>query len=300
MAQSLFLEKDSPVEFLYLDRRRIASLIGQLSDNGMLVGLKSTSQKQRGQEGNATGNIGIAKGEVKRSGSSSASSEETYDPFWAHAFSFLQDLEANFAVPLADGRIGSLVKFKSYIQIIDLKLMRNLWEPIGRAVSSASAQPIASLSRKQKKEQRLTPEQQLSQLTMKLGIDVLKEAPHLLHLTFLAAESPIKLWAVGDPDYLTISSDALSMKFGVAISGCWTVVGIMDAGVGEQPEPWGVNSLIDGVTTAICGLREVIGRPKDFYGLTPIAIYSPITGIAECEAAKAANPSDGPLETDSA
>jgi hypothetical protein len=47
MAQSLFLEKDSPVDFLYLDRQRISSLIGQLSDRGTLIGLKSVVAKAR-------------------------------------------------------------------------------------------------------------------------------------------------------------------------------------------------------------------------------------------------------------
>ena len=59
----------------------------------------------------------------------SQSSEKTYDPFWTHAYTFLKDLEENFAVPLEKGRIGSLVKFEAFIQFMDLKLMRNLWEP---------------------------------------------------------------------------------------------------------------------------------------------------------------------------
>jgi hypothetical protein len=127
MAQSLFLEKDSPVEFLYLDRQRIASLAGQLSDHGMLVGLKSVAQKTQSKEGNAEGNLGVAKAGTKLAGTFSESSEETYDPFWAHAYSFLQDLEANFAVPLDVARMGSLVKFHGLVQFLDLKMMRNLW-----------------------------------------------------------------------------------------------------------------------------------------------------------------------------
>jgi hypothetical protein len=128
MAQNLFLEKDSPVEFLYLDRQRISSLIGQLSDRGMLVGLKSTFQKSQGKEAAAAATAIVARAEGKVSGSSSEASEETYDPFWAHAYSFLQSLEANFAVPLDKARMGSLVRFEGLVQFLDLKIMRNLWE----------------------------------------------------------------------------------------------------------------------------------------------------------------------------
>jgi hypothetical protein len=51
MAQSLFLESDNSVDFLYLDKQRISSLIGQLSDRGMLTGFKSVVGKSQATEG---------------------------------------------------------------------------------------------------------------------------------------------------------------------------------------------------------------------------------------------------------
>lgn len=134
MAQSLFLESDNPVDFLYLDKQRISSLIGQLSDRGMLTGIKSAVAKSHTTEG--TADIGIpllAKTEGKHSRTSVESQEETYDPFWVHVYTFLQDLEANFAVPLGRARLGSLVKFNALVQFLDLRIMRNLWEPAGMA-----------------------------------------------------------------------------------------------------------------------------------------------------------------------
>ena len=132
MAQSSFLDKDSPVDFLYLDKQRVSSLIGQLSDRGMLIGLKSMVAKSQGKEGTA-GLTAVAKAEGKISKSFSESSEETYDPFWMHAYTFLQDLEANFAVPLNTARVGDMVKFRGLVQLLDLKILRNLWEPGLRA-----------------------------------------------------------------------------------------------------------------------------------------------------------------------
>jgi len=164
MAQSLFLEKDSPVDFLYLDRQRIASLIGQMSDQGMLIGLKSVFQKSQSKEAKAGGTVAVASAEGKVSGTSSESSEETYDPFWTHAYSFLQDLETNFAVPLETARMGSLVKFNGLVQFLDLKIMRNLWEPSARAFLSSQAldatQSAPSVSRKKRREQRQQQPQQ--------------------------------------------------------------------------------------------------------------------------------------------
>src|SRR4051794_37599966 len=129
MEPSLFVEGESPVDFLYLDRQRIASLIGQLSDRGMLTGTKSVTAKSHTTEGGGALNATIVKLDGKHAKTTGISEEETYDPFWAHAFSFLQDLEGNFAVRLEIAQLGSLVKFEALLQLIDLEVMRELWEP---------------------------------------------------------------------------------------------------------------------------------------------------------------------------
>jgi len=189
MAQSLFLEKDSPVEFLYLDRQRLASLAGQMSDRGTLVGLKSVFQKTQSKEGKASSSVVVASAEGRVSGTSSEASEETYDPFWTHAYSFLRDLEDNFAVPLDAARMGSLVKFDGLVQFLDMKIMRNLWEPTLKAAlraQNADAPKTASAVPSNRKHRR---EQQRPQVPIpdsaRFSLDVMKEVPHLLHMTFL-------------------------------------------------------------------------------------------------------------------
>jgi hypothetical protein len=282
MAQSLFLEKDSPVEFLYLDKQRISSLMGQLSDRGVLTGLKSVFSKSQERRGGQQFS-GCRKGKISRTSSESA--EEVYDPFWLHAYTFLQDLETNFAVPLETARLGSLVKFEGLVQFLDLKIMRNLWEPSARAWvlsqvpdAAQAAQSPSTGSRKKRREQRQQqPQPQITQ-AVKVGLEILKEVPHLLHMTFLSG-SGFRFWAAAQPDYLTISSDALLMKFGAVVDGLWTVVGIVDGRIGDGCEPLRINPVLDGVVTAMSALRETIGRPKDHWGLTPIAIYAPLVSV---------------------
>ena len=82
MAQSSFPEDDNPVEFLYLDRQRISSLLGQLSDRGVLTGLKQVVSKTLNREGQAkAGLAGVMDFVGRRSRTSLESSEETYDTF---------------------------------------------------------------------------------------------------------------------------------------------------------------------------------------------------------------------------
>jgi hypothetical protein len=235
-------------------------------------------------EGNASAKIpGFADIRGKRGRVAGESAEETYDPFWTNAFSFLRDLEENFAVSLATARLGSLVKFEGCLQFLDMRLMKTLWEPVAEALhqSETEAHSRPHPSRKQRRESK----QPMPQAT-KLGLTVIKEMPHPFHMTFLARENDtiFRLWAAMKPEYLTISSDDLVMKFGAAIDGIWTVVGIVDARVGDSPAILETgNSLIDGIATALAGVRQVIGRPKDHWGVTPIAIYTPIRGSVETE-----------------
>lgn len=287
MAQSLFLEKDNPVDFLYLDRNRVSSLIGQLSDRGMLIGLRSVVGKIEGKEASAGGSVAVAKAEGKTSRTVSESQEETYDPFWTHAYSFLRDLEANFAVPLDQARMGSLVKFDAFVQFLDLRIMRELWEPSAHAFLNSANAPVAGssspVSRKKRRDQRQRQQQSPVSDAVKIGLEVLKNMPHLLHMILLAQQG-FRFWAAAQPEYLTINSGDLVMKYGAVIDGMWTVVGRVDGRIGDAPEPLKVNPVVDGVVTAMAGLRELVGRPKDHWGLTPIAIYAPLQGVAEVEA----------------
>jgi hypothetical protein len=295
MAQSSFLERDSPVDFLYLDKNRIASLIGQLSDKGMLTGLKSTVEQSRSTEGRAAGSLAIVEAEAGRSRTSSASSEESYDPFWTHAYTFLRDLEANFAVPLAKARLGSLVKFRALIQFLDLRLMRNLWEPSLRALAASQEQIVnPASSRQQKRHQQRQEAKQPAGAQplpgdMAIGLQFLQAMPHLFHMTFLSEEG-LSLWAAVRSDHLTISSEDLTMKFGAAIDGLWTVVGIVDGGVAPATLLPVGSEMLDTLVDTMAKLRGLMGRPQNHFGLTPIAIYAPLLGIAEIEAASAASP----------
>lgn len=282
MAQSSFLEKDNPVEFLYVDKQRISSLTGQLSDRGVLTGYRSTVAKTTLREGQTgLGLPAIAKADVKASQTASESAEEIYDPFWTHAYSFLQDLEANYAVPLDHARLGSLVKFEAAIQFVDLGLVKNLWGPALKAHQwqNQQASTPASGNRKQRREQskaQLSPD-------MSLSVEILKEVPHLFHMTFLSLtpEAAFYFWASVRQEFLTIPSADLTMKYGSALDGIWSVVGIIDAKPGLPPEPFRTNELMDGVVSTLDQIRRFVGRPLDYFGITPIAIYTPLAGAAE-------------------
>ena len=278
-------ENDNPVEFLYLDRQRISSLIGQLSDRGVLTGLKEVVSKTRNREEQGKVALpGVVDFSGRRSRSSAESSEETYDTFWTHAFSFLRDLEANYAVPVEKSRMGSLVKFEALLQFLDMRFMQGLWDHIAEAYTQSQGQATVTTTRKGRHEAKRQAKQEISP-EMKLGVAMMKQMPHLFHMTFLTtSDQTFRFWAAMKPEYLTINSEDLAMKYGAVMDGVWTVVGIVDARIGEPPKPLPLSNVLDHATNAMSLVRGFLGRPEDHWGLTPIAIYTPMRGIAETEA----------------
>ncbi len=172
MEQSSFVENYNPVDFLYLDRNRLASLTGQFSEKGVLTGLKSVASQTRNLEGLAAASIPVANISGKRSRTSSETAEETYDPFWTHAFTFLRDMEENFAVELAHGRLGSLVKFEAFLQFLDLRIMRSVWEPAVKALNNPQAPVSMSMASKKQRREQQKPPQMSSEV--KLGLAVIE------------------------------------------------------------------------------------------------------------------------------
>ena len=125
---------------------------------------------------------------------------------------------------------------------------------------------------------------------MSTRFQFLKGFPNLFHMTFLTPGG-LRLWAGVQAENLTMKSADLTMKFGAVLHSRYKVIGFVDANIGEQPKPLSINPAIDGIVTAITSFREFLGRPTSHFGLTPIAIYTPIHGIAEVEAENAATES---------
>jgi len=188
-------------------------------------------------------------------------------------------LEQNHAVPLKEARIGSMVKFQGFVQMLDLRFMRNIWEHAAAMAEDASREKASALPksvhvgrnrRQESRAPRLDPD-------IAMAIKVLKEVPHSVHMSFLSSEGFL-LWSAIQPTNLTLSSEDLAMKHGVTIQGSWTAVGMVDASPGPQEEPWRMNDLLDTVTNAVNQIRALVGRPLDHFGFTPLAVYTPIRG----------------------
>jgi hypothetical protein len=84
-----------------------------------------------------------------------------------------------------------------------------------------------------------------------------------------------------DPDYLIGGATDLNLKHGLRVTGEWHVLGIVDCepGSGDVTSEeigrlcgGGDNVFSDSVVNLWHEFREVLGRPDDCWGLTPLVI----------------------------
>ena len=84
-----------------------------------------------------------------------------------------------------------------------------------------------------------------------------------------------------EPDYLIGGSTGLNLKHGLRVTGEWHILGILDCepGAGDV-DPTEMGQICGGVDNDFSNsvielwyqFRQVIGRPEDCWGLTPLVI----------------------------
>jgi hypothetical protein len=119
------------------------------------------------------------------------------------------------------------------------------------------------------------------------GIELLKLSPHKVLATIRTAGKCV--WSSLAENGLMVPASDLMLKHGIAISGLWSMVGVIDAlpddingeSAHQTAQADAAKSLgftgetIGGLAPAI---RGMLGRPKDAFGMTPLLIFREVSG----------------------
>jgi len=166
---------------------------------------------------------------------------------------------------LAGAGLGSVILTDCLLRIIDFASMDNLWEP-GIRIFMASGQQGA--------QQTVIPE------VVPTILEALKAVPRAIHAHFLTKDA--YLWSSLQPGSLTIPVTDLTLKYGGTVSGRWELLYLLDAwpDTGEPPDVsgWSGGQMIDGILSAMHGLRTLMGRPAGWVGITPLMIFRSTAG----------------------
>lgn len=258
---------DCIYDFIYLDSKRLTSFLAQLDDDGVLLSIKNTSGSTRENKNIGSAGLTMAMRAAKENTESvEHQSERHYDSSTAVLYSAIDRLdELGFIKRRADETaMGQLLLCSGMLTFQDIRMMRDLWEPIVKLL-------INGHQGNGKQKQDFIKEMDIMKSII-LGL------PHALLMT-LNSEGSL-LWSSLEEEHLKINSDDITLKHGANFAGRWHVLGILDAKPDEQSEHQILpvsSPFFHGMTTILENIRETLGRPSSHYGITPIAIFRTVS-----------------------
>lgn len=255
-------------DFLYVDRARVSALYAQLFPQGILTNVKTIVSQTFSDDKNIGSDLKVIKAETKSSESGSEGIERMFDATWSVPLEVLDRLKSLSRVKesIRDAGLGSIVLEEGFMRVIDFSSMEDLFEPAMRAFF-ASGQAASGQS-------------EMTLETLPMVAEAFKAMPHAIHAHFLTNSG--FLWSSLQSSGLTIPVTDLTLKYGGTVSGRWKLLYLVDAWAdsGDPPDTttWSGGALIDGILTAMHGLRAMMGRPQNWMGITPLMIFRSTAG----------------------
>lgn len=262
------MDQDSPsteflYDFLYLDRARASSYFAQVFDHGVLVGSKSSTGVTSSSAATAGVSAHIVSGDIKTQDGIMESIEREFDASWLLPLNVIERLsELSFiGRGLEHVPVGRLSLIRGTLNIMDMKLLKDLWEPVSEMVTK-------DLSHAQ---------QQATKRELRTIGKILEKLPPTAQMVMQCSDG--LAWSTLRPDSVVVNIDDLSLKHGGCIAGEWHCLCVVDADPDGEftPEPMATGSdLFDAVISMLDGIRKAVGRPANAYGVTPVAIFRAI------------------------
>ena len=261
-------ERSSVYDFLYHDPRRIASFLSQFTQYGQP---QSLSHSASTGESTSTKNVVTGKaiilagsGETAASESASDALTTTYDPLWQNALALLDYLHQRELIQrdVAQARIGQFVLVQGQLDVVDLGTLGRAWNEGPFKKLALAAAGVAPGKRKGQQRDE-----------MEAGFSFIKILPHSIHATL---RSTVSVWCCLQSAGMVTSADDLLLKHGVTVQGNWSLLGVLDAGPDLQSTgspTSNVEDLVDLMRMLAPPAREMLGRPPDHYGVTPLLIF---------------------------
>ena len=287
----------SVFDFLYHDPQRIGSFLAQFDPAGVLQSLKRTravSETRSSTSDDAvTLGVGIAKAEMKEVGVESEreqdATERMYDALWSNARTFLDYPQQGGLLQrdINAARIGQFALVSGELSVLDLGLMKGAWDlPIFRATAGADDVTTTTGNRQQRRAGSAPVSQPKTAQShpVDFAFEMLGILPHTIQARLVGEDAAT--WCTLLPDCMSVTAADLMMKHGLQMPGRWNIVGIVD-GLSVEAEPPAVEMLseiaVHGAVPAMFAViapiaRTIMGRPADFFAMTPLLIFREVTG----------------------
>jgi hypothetical protein len=224
----------SVYDILYADAKRIGLLLSQFGSEGVLTELTRATNTSSETGGGI--DIKIVKGDQKEGEKSELT--RRFDPQWLIPLIFLRETQSMLVGDITKARIGQFVLMSGALTILDLSILRLLWDvpfvqsSIAAGAKSEDMTAITALTRHDRRAARArgsaasTKNPALEYVQNILN--VVKVMPHGI-LANLVDKYKREFWCSLREDALIVPSSDLMLKHGTTMSGEWSAVGILDA-----------------------------------------------------------------------
>lgn len=266
---------DCIYDFIYLDTKRLTSFLAQLEDDGVLLSIKNTKHIE--EERKDLGSVGISvatRATTENNETIGKQSEKHYDSSTSALYSVIDRLdELGFIQKrIGDVAMGQLLLCSGTITFQDIRMMRNLWDPIMKLVIHQESNQLGHKNNKVLLQNKSKEADMIK--------SIISALPHALLMT-LVSDGKF-LWSSLEEEHLKINSDDITLKHGATFAGHWHVLGVLDAKPDDQIEhpansPTMGNGLFDGMVEMLSAVRTLLGRPANAYGITPVAIFRTVS-----------------------
>jgi hypothetical protein len=253
---------DSTFDFLYVDQKRIALLLSQFDDSGLLQSVEQSEGVSESAETIGQREAGLSLAAVKgKFGSEKRAAEgqtqsakRTYDPQWTNALTLLDFLDERGVLhrDLKSVRVGQIACIPGSLSIINGGIIKTIM------ASPAVREGLITqeVTRMQRQYQRSlvrggnalmpvppAPDPVAIRMNANSNLDTMLALPAVVYGRTIIDEN--MLWYTIDETGLVGSVADIMLKHSTQVSGEWTVIGIIDG----LPDQFAPLTMADFVTT---------------------------------------------------
>jgi len=195
---------ESLYDFVYLDRERLAYFSAQIFDDGTLSGIKREEKIQENISAEISAGLKpVLSVAGKEDSTNFRSIERHFDTGWMLPLNVLHRLDelGHIKRSLSDADFGDLVLMNGAMNLIDLSIMKDLWEPLVALERMNSSSSVKTATKKRTLEEKF--------LTKHLA-SIMKGLPHSIQIRLFNAED--QAWASLRREYLTVNPEDFPLR----------------------------------------------------------------------------------------
>lgn len=257
------------MDFLYIDKKRLSIYLSQINKVGHATSVKKNQSSSSYNTSTFEGSLKFAGAKYQDQDSITDGNEVIYDTSWSFAVNAINEIRKEIKFDEKNLRIGQLFESTFFINIIDIKLLNEMMDLIREEAYARDESEFNEFMRKRK----INDKEHRSKFD--ILIDSFSRIPPSMQLYALGEK--FLAWSTLDRDGMIVNPNDLHLKHGTKIAGAWDIIAIIDC-LPRPPNSWNMkeyvnNDIINNIPQMMENMRHQLGRPDNFLGITPLAIF---------------------------